>query len=104
MSRRERAKQFAPFDALKGLQDALRFEEYKHERSEKGDISQEQIEAISTVIASIEKGDSVRVEFYFDGYNQVLKGLAKVDVENKILSVEGKNVAFEDILEIEKIK
>lgn len=31
MSREDRAKQFAPFDALKGLQMALRKKEYEHE-------------------------------------------------------------------------
>ena len=31
MPRVDRAKQFAPFDALKGLQDALRVKEFEHE-------------------------------------------------------------------------
>ena len=32
MSRQDRAKQFAPFDALKGLQDALRKKEEENEK------------------------------------------------------------------------
>ena len=47
MSRQERAKQFAPFDALKGLHDALRLKEYEHERVQKGDMPEEKAEAIS---------------------------------------------------------
>ena len=30
MPRKDRAKQFAPFDALKGLQEALKIKEYEH--------------------------------------------------------------------------
>ena len=35
MSPKDRAKQFAPFDALKGLGDALRIKEYENERVQK---------------------------------------------------------------------
>ena len=43
MMREERAKQFAPFDAMKGLQEALRDREERHSRVEKLEISEEQI-------------------------------------------------------------
>ena len=43
MPRGDRARQFAPFDALKGLQQALRLKEYEHDRIEKGDITEEKI-------------------------------------------------------------
>ncbi len=38
MSREDRAKQFAPFNALKGLQEALRRKEYEHECDVKNNI------------------------------------------------------------------
>ena len=50
MPRGERAKQFAPFDALKGLQQALRLKEYEHERVEKGDLSEEDVLRLSTIL------------------------------------------------------
>ena len=43
MPRIERARQFAPFDALKGLSEALRIKEYEHDRILKGDLSEEKI-------------------------------------------------------------
>ena len=47
MKREQRAKQFAPFDALKGLQDALRVKEYEHESIIRGEISEDDTVLIS---------------------------------------------------------
>ena len=44
MTTAERAKQFAPFDAMKGLQEALRDREERHSRVERHEISEEQQE------------------------------------------------------------
>ena len=41
MMRQERAKQFMPFDAMKGLQEALRDRAERHTRVERHDISDE---------------------------------------------------------------
>ena len=41
MTRAERAKLFAPFDAMKGLQEALRDREERHLRVEKHEISED---------------------------------------------------------------
>jgi len=103
MSRQMRAKQFAPFDALKGLQDALRLEEYKHERSEKGDIPQEKIEKISKVLSTIEKGDIVEVIYFLDGYNKTIKGKSKVDIIEQKIYVDDKVITFDDIYELKKL-
>ena len=62
MTQAERAKQFAPFDAMKGLQEALRDREERHARVERHDISEEQIEKNSEVLSRITKGTRVRVE------------------------------------------
>ena len=53
MPRKDRAKQFAPFDALKGLHDALRLKEYKHEKVAKGEMSEDDAKAISDVLTKI---------------------------------------------------
>ena len=39
MEREKRAKQFAPFDALTGLKDAIRLKEYEHNAKMKKDLS-----------------------------------------------------------------
>ena len=47
MKREQRAKQFAPFDPLKGLRDALRVKEYEHESIIRGEISEDDTVLIS---------------------------------------------------------
>ena len=42
----DRARQFLPFDALKGLQEELRIREERRTRIEKKALSEEQIERI----------------------------------------------------------
>jgi hypothetical protein len=44
MSRQNRAKQFAPFDALKGLSSALRQKELEHENELKKRVRHEKLE------------------------------------------------------------
>ena len=56
MTQAERAKQFAPFDAMKGLQEALRDREERHARVERHDISEEDIERNSSVLAKLTNG------------------------------------------------
>lgn len=101
MPRHMRAKQFAPFDALKGLQEALRMEEYKHERTEKNDLSQEKIEEISTAISSLEKNDVVEVEYFEDGYYKTIKGKTKVNIIEQLLIIDNNTtISFSDIYNI----
>ena len=53
MTRQERAKQFAPFDAMKGLQEALRDREERHGRVSKREISEESEMNISYVLKKL---------------------------------------------------
>ena len=103
MPRGDRARQFAPFDALKGLQQALRLKEYEHDRIEKGYITEEKIEEISKTLNDLGKGDSVEVTFFCDGYYKTLKGKSKVDVYEQKLTVDGRVISFDDITDLIKI-
>lgn len=100
MPRKNRAKQFAPFDALKGLHEALKLKEYEHDRSIKGDLPQEQIEAISRVILSLKKDDYVDVQYFYDGYNKTISGKARIDFFGQTLRIGNTIIPFTDILEI----
>ena len=102
MPRRDRAKQFAPFDALKGLQAALRLKEYEHERMIKGDIQEEKIEEISKTLSEIEKGDEVEVTYFYDGYYKTINGPAKVEIEFQILKIDKLEIKFDDIFDIKR--
>ena len=50
MRREDRAKQFMPFDAMKGLQEALRDREERHSRVPKHEVSEKIAEKISQII------------------------------------------------------
>ena len=43
MTRQERAKQFMPFDAMKGLKEALAIREERHNRVENRELSEDTI-------------------------------------------------------------
>ena len=62
ISRENRARQFLPFDALKGLQEALREKEI--ELDERKELSEESIEELSNNLQLIERGDNVRLTYY----------------------------------------
>lgn len=103
MPRGDRARQFAPFDALKGLQETLRLKEYEHERIQKGDIPEEKIEEISKVLSGLEKNDQVEITFFYDGYYKTMVGKSKVDVYEQKINVNGQIIAFDDITDLKKI-
>ncbi len=103
MPRADRAKQFAPFDALKGLQNALRLKEYQHERVQKGEIQEEKAAEISKVLINLEKGDKVNATYFEDGHNKQVCGEAKLIIEEQCLKVGAKKIILDNLLEIEKI-
>jgi len=104
MTRQERAKQFAPFDAMKGLQEALREREEIHSRVEKHDVSEEDAERNSVVISKLEKGMSIRVECWRAFHDIVLTGtLTELSIPFRYIKINGEKLVFDDIYRIEII-
>ena len=105
MPRSERAKQFAPFDALKGLQKALRLKEYEHDRMVRGDIDDETIDKISKQLQKIKKKDSIYIKYFEDGYYKELKEKVKrIDVNKREVELESKTIFFDDLFDLNIIK
>ena len=100
MSRSDRAKQFAPFDALKGLHEAIKLKEFEHEMIAKNEMSEDEIKIISNELSQIEKGDKIKVRFFRDGHIVDLKGVCAIDVIEQQLKVGAFVVFFDDIKEI----
>lgn len=65
MDRADRAKQFMPFDALKGFQEALR--EKERVRVPKRILSEEEREELNRELSRIGKMDMVEAEYFQDG-------------------------------------
>ena len=99
-SRISRAKQFLPFDALKGLQEALREKEIEYE--DKKDLSEEALRELNDVINKIENGSSVEIKFYKNRKYHKVKGIVThIDfIKKKIQINENLNINISDIVDI----
>ena len=102
MNKANRAAQFAPFDALKGLQEALREKEEKHSRVEKIEITEEMAERLSLKTRKLEKGQKVKTTFYNNGHYIDLHGkVTEINQPLKYLKLDNIKIYFEDLVAIE---
>ena len=99
-SRVDRAKQFLPFDALKGLQEALREKEIENE--EKKELSEESLMGLEKQFNKIEKGSCVKIKYYKNKkYIEVTGNVTKIDyIKKKIQINQIENINMCDILDI----
>ena len=98
-----RAKQFLPFDAVKGLQAALRLKEYEVESVEKGKVSETEAALISLTLSSLRKGDVAKVRYYEDGHYKTIEGKTLPHLEEGYLLVEETRVDLTNLFGIELI-
>lgn len=98
MTNVERAKQFAPFDAMKGLQEALREREERHSRVEKHEISEEDAERLSYTLRLLARGMKIRINCYHAYHEVILNGrIENIDFNFRQLEIGGERIWFEDI-------
>jgi len=107
VSRVERAKQFLPFDALKGLQEALKEREKQLEYVEKVELSDEEIEKLSEKLQMLEIGSWVRVKYYCNKMYREICGNVKIvdSIKKKLIIVVGNGsleIRFCDIFNIKE--
>ncbi|MBR4394464.1 MAG: hypothetical protein IKT07_10670 [Oscillospiraceae bacterium] len=101
MMREERAKQFQPFDSMKGLQEALRDREERHSRVERHEISEEKQEKNSEVFARLEKGMRIRLEYYSRFHDIIGQGMVtEVSTAFRYLKLDKEKIFFSDIYDI----
>ena len=102
MNREDRAKQFMAFDALKGLREELKKREEKYLKEQKHELTEEEMFILSQKIATLQKGDMVKITFFHNGHYVVLPGeLDGVNTAFRYLGINGKRISFEDLLEVE---
>ncbi len=101
LSRIERAKQFLPFDAVKGLQFALR--EKENLCMSKVELSDEQIENISNLLGVMKIGDSIEVVYYDNKQYKKIQGkVTKISNVKKSIAIDNVEVFFIDIFSINR--
>ena len=99
----DRAKQFLPFDALKGFREAINTMEEIHEF--KKDLSIDELNNLDNKIKSIKKNDLIKVKYFFeDDYIETIDSLKKVDNIYKRIILKNNKISFDDIMDIELIR
>lgn len=99
LSRIDRAKQFLPFDALNGLQDALREKEVEY--VDKIELSDDKKQELSDKLRNIKVGEKVRVMFYINNQYKEANGKANdINKLEKYIIVDNIKIYFTDILSI----
>lgn len=96
-----RAAQFLPFDALKGLSEEIQCRIERRTRIERKEISEDKKEEISTVLCKLDKGMTIKVTFYSNGhYIEVENIFDKINYPYHYLVVGGNKIFFDDIYDI----
>lgn len=97
-----RAKQFAPFDALKGLKEAIAQKE--HTPTLRRELSEDAIAEINARLSDLKPGQLVTVEYYCDytqEYHQLTGKVSKVDPYWKTLEVGSISIDFTELYQLE---
>ena len=100
MNRVDRAKQFLPFDALKGLQEELRKREEKFLWEDRRVLSEERLAEINEILCGIKGGDEIFVEYYNNGKYLKISGVCKIIKNIKQLKISDIIINFKDIYDI----
>ena len=89
VNRVARAKQFLPFDALKGLQEAIREKEVEYE--EKRDLAEDTLNDLNNKFNQIDNGSFVKITFYKNGKYSEIKGrVTNIDYIKKKIQINKK--------------
>lgn len=101
MTREERAKQFMPFDAMKGLSEALRDREERHLRVEKREITDEAADNISCILSRLERGMRAEIEYHHAFHDLRAEGMiTDISYAYKFLKLDDCKIYFDEIYDI----
>ena len=96
-----RAKQFMPFAALKGFEEALSLQETM--KQPKAALDEEEIEKINRSLNKLAVGDEARLVYYYAGRYTPVNGTVKqIDAHRQFLELDGRRIYFDDILKFEQ--
>lgn len=97
----ERAKQFAPFAAVGGLDAALAKKEREHARKARAELLDDAAEHINEKLAGLYIGDTVEVTYYQRGEYVTVSGFVdNIDKGRRVLVVDGAEVHFKDLYSV----
>lgn len=100
-----RAKQFAMFDAMKGLTEAIA--EKEESFTPRKELSESRIEEINQQLKMLQIGDEVTISYYcFYGrqYRTITETIVRIDLFWKALQVGEMLICFSEIYKIAKVE
>lgn len=99
----QRAKQFMPFAALKGLEEALaKKEKVVVPRVE---LSEEMAVELNHKISALHKGSVATITYFYDDeYLQITGMVAQIDKAKGILRAASTKIPIDDILDVELLE
>lgn len=99
MSPEDRAKQFMPFAALRGLPEALAVREKI--TVDKIDLSEEMAEEIDRNMHMLKRGEKASVVYYHNNeYIKVTGMVSRIDESARLIQIVDTKIPFDDILEL----
>ena len=103
MPRINRAAQFAPFNSLRDLPEAIYKSEMINEKSLKPCIDEQTSIKISNNLMNMTKNNNVYLKYFFDGYQYEYTGKLKIDYETQTIVFESKKISIKCILDLDII-
>lgn len=101
-NRADRAKQFTPFDALKGFREALAQEE--RIIMDKKELSDEQMFKIDQTLHQLNVSDTISVIYYSNGEYIKKSGIiSRFEPGSRFLSIDNTKILFDDIYELDSL-
>ncbi len=98
MNREERAKQFQPFDALKGLREELKLREMRVLEEEKRLLAEEEAATLSRRLAALRGGELVEFSVYDRGHYRQGEGrVVGLDRNEGYLRLENERLCLLDL-------
>ena len=95
----ERAKQFMPFSALKGLEEALSSKEKII--VPKKELTQDYAEELNLKLKSLKAGSIITVVYYCkEEYIKLTGMIAKINYDSRIIQIVNTKIPFDDLLDI----
>lgn len=100
MDRADRAKQFMPFDALRGFREALA--EKERIIVPKAELSEDAREMLDYKLHQVEKNSIITVVYYDNGEYLKMTGMvSRLDMTAGILKIVNTKILFKDIYDIQ---
>lgn len=102
-SKLQRAKQFLPFDSLKGFYELIEKEE--KQKDNKKELSEDILSNINKVMLNIKKNDNVLIKHYHnEKYIETIGKVKKIDKINKIIYLDNTKIYFDDVIDIKNMQ